>query len=486
MLIRQTILYLPAQIVAPLVQFASVLIWSHLLAPQQLGVVTLLVAVQEISYLLFFGWWSMSMLRFISSYMEPAARRDFLGSELVAMLGAAALQSLALVPVLILAFPGLLGPETVVLALVYMVTRSVNDYLVDRARAEARIALYTLVQTVGPVMGFLVGLLGIWRLGPSAHAVLAGFVVAQMIGITSSLILSDFCRSLHGGSRVILKQAIGFGGLQSIARLLAVVAINAPRLILAATLGVSAVGMFAVGYSLGIRASSFAVTLVTAGAYPLVVKKMNQEGPEAAFRQLSQNMVLVALVVAPVAFGLIGVNASVVHLLVDKQYQAVTLAVLPLATVGGLFRYLRAHTSDQVFLLNLKPGYGNWVALVDLIVAAGSVWIGVQWLGVVGAALGPMVAGLATFVMSFALSRFRFGFHAPLGAFARIGAAGAIMGAVVYAFPVASNPLWLGVQVALGGIVYVGLTLLFMPAERSTLLGMFAAKTGRFSRNKEA
>lgn len=151
--------------------------------------------------------------------------------------------------------------------------------------------------------------------------------------------------------------------------MLAIVAMNAPRFVVLAMLGLSAAGMFAVGYSLGLRASSFAVTLVTAGAYPLVVRKLHEEGREAAFAQLSQNMMLVALVVAPVAFGLIAISRSVTEILVAPEFREVTYLVLPLATIGGLLRYLRAHTSDQVFLLNLKPQYGTIIAACDLVVA---------------------------------------------------------------------------------------------------------------------
>lgn len=476
MLIRQTILYLPAQIIAPLVQFASVLIWSHLLAPEHLGMVTMMVAIQEIGYITFFGWWSLSMLRFITGYTGPEQRQAYLRTETGALALSLLLQTLILLPVLAWYFGQTLGRGSLALALAFMLTRSFNDYMADRARAEAKIALYTFVQTVGPVAGFLVGLFWIWHVGPSSDAVLAGYVIAQVIGIAAGVLMTDFCRSIGRVSGTIMREAFAFGATQSVSRLLAVVAINAPRFIIASTLGLAAVGLFNVGYSLGIRASSFAVALVTAGAYPLVVRKMNQEGPEAAFRQLSQNMVLVALVVAPVAFGLFGINRSLVGLLVDPAYQAITLAVLPLATFGGLFRYLRAHTSDQVFLLSLKPVYGTVIAVVDLAVALLSAWIGVLLLDVKGAALGPMMAGLVTFALSFALSRYRFGFRAPLGAFLRIAIAAAIMGAAVYMLPVAASLWMLAVQIAAGGVVFVGLILALMPNERQALLALIEAK----------
>ncbi|AUW57338.1 hypothetical protein C1T17_03745 [Sphingobium sp. SCG-1] len=462
MLIRQTLLYLPAQILAPLVQFASVLIWAHLLVPSDLGIVTLLVAIQEICYAAFFGWWGFYTLRFIAKYADPVERVSFLRAETTAIIGSALLQSLVILPVLWLSFGKAIGPDVVALAIVFMITRSLNNYSADRARAEARILLYSLIQVIGPVIGFLFGLLCIWYFGPSPDAVLAGFITAQLIGVGLSFTMSDFGRRIGGASADIFKTALKFGGTQTTSQMLAIFAMNAPRFIVTHLLGLSAVGMFSVGYGLGLRASAFAATLVTAGAYPMVVRKMQTEGRDAAFTQLRQNMILVALTVAPVTFGLLGVNRSVVELLVAAPYREVTLLVLPLATVGGLFRYLRAHTSDQVFLLNLQPRIGTMIAVCDFIVAVASAYFGIRVFGVVGAAFGPMMSGMVTFTLSFTLSRLKFGFHAPLGTFARIVAAAAVMAAVIWMLPTARNMTILLLHVALGGCIYaigVGLVL---------------------------
>ncbi|MGK2908828.1 MAG: lipopolysaccharide biosynthesis protein [Sphingobium sp.] len=462
MLIRQTLLYLPAQILAPLVQFASVLIWAHLLVPSDLGVVTLLVAIQEICYAAFFGWWGFYTLRFIAKYADPTERVSFLKAETTAVLGSALVQSLVILPVLWFSFGKAVGLDVIALAVVFMITRSLNNYSADRARAEARILLYSLIQVIGPVVGFLFGLFCIWYFGPSPDAVLAGFITAQLIGVALSFTMSDFGRRIGRSSTDIFKTAFSFGGTQTTSQMLAIVAMNAPRFIVTHQLGLAAVGMFSVGYGLGLRASAFAATLVTAGAYPMVVRKMQTEGRDAAFTQLRQNMILVALTVAPVTFGLLGVNRSVVELLVAAPYREVTLVVLPLATIGGLFRYLRAHTSDQVFLLNLQPRIGTLIAVCDFIVAVASAYFGIRAFGVVGAAFGPMMSGLVTFVASFTLSRFKFGFHAPLGTFARIIAAAAVMAAVMWCLPVARSIPVLLLHVALGAVIYmigVGLAL---------------------------
>lgn len=63
MLIRHTLLYLPAQVLAPGLALVTVLAWAHLLPAREIGIATLVVALQEISYTLFYLWWSHFALR---------------------------------------------------------------------------------------------------------------------------------------------------------------------------------------------------------------------------------------------------------------------------------------------------------------------------------------------------------------------------------------------------------------------------------------
>ena len=58
-------------------------------------------------------------------------------------------------------------------------------------------------------------------------------------------------------------------------------------------------------------------------------------------------------------------RAEIVHLLIAAPFQQVTLAVLPLATLAGAIRNLRAHFGDQVFLLHNRTRWMMAVAAID-------------------------------------------------------------------------------------------------------------------------
>lgn len=480
-LIRQTILYLPAQIIAPAAQFASILLWALLLTPTDVGLVTTFAATQEICFAAFFGWWSLYVFRFIVGFDDDAARRAFLKTEAWAVAGSFVAEVIVLLPVLyLLDAKSPLSLETILLALAFISTRSLNTLGANRAMAEQRILLYSLIQIISTVGGVALGVICILLLGASADDALIGLTIAQGICILMNVAMSDLFHGFGRPSAAILKKAASFGGTQAASQMLAVAAMNAPRFVVVGTLGFAAAGMFAVGYTLGLRASSFAVMLVTASAYPLVVRKMQEEGAKAAFAQLSRNMVLVALVVAPVGLGLAAVSRSVTNLLVAPQFREVTYTVLPLATFGGVLRYLRAHTSDQVFLLYLKPHYGTIIAVCDLAIAVASAWLGARAMGAAGGALGPMISGAVTFVLSFTLARMIFGYRGPFGAFARILMAAAIMCAAILLLPVATNLFVLALQVVLGSLIYAIILAVIMPDERRQGLAILVRWSRRF------
>jgi len=370
------------------------------------------------------------------------------------------------------ALPGAMDAAALAVASVFMLTRSLNAYMAERARAEAHIGLYTIMQVAGPLFGLLIGVALIHAGYRTPNSVFLGFIVAQTCAAGAMVLMSDFGRHGVVASGPILWRAAAFGFPVMMASMLALFAVNAPRFIVEHGSGLSALGVFSVGYGLGLRASSFASMLVTAGAYPLVARAMEREGVAAAYAQLSRNMTLVALVVAPVALGLFAVNRSVVDFIVPPTFREATSLVLPFAAIGGLLRYLRAHTTDQAFLVRSRPGFITIIGLVDLVGAAASSVVGLKIDGVAGAAAGPMASGAVMFAVSLLAARWALDFRIPMRSLIAIGGAAAIMAVIVAATPLGAGLLGLVAKIALGAVIYATAIVVALPFGRRT---MFAA-----------
>ena len=75
MLLRQTLLYLPAQVLGPLVQFISAVLWTYFLVPEEMGVFALITAVQEFAYIGTTFWFTLYTMRYFDRGADGARRR---------------------------------------------------------------------------------------------------------------------------------------------------------------------------------------------------------------------------------------------------------------------------------------------------------------------------------------------------------------------------------------------------------------------------
>ena len=70
MLLRHTLLYLPAQFVGPLFQLVAMIVWTHVVDEHTLGIITLVTATHELLQIGFLAWWSQYALRFFGRYQQ--------------------------------------------------------------------------------------------------------------------------------------------------------------------------------------------------------------------------------------------------------------------------------------------------------------------------------------------------------------------------------------------------------------------------------
>jgi len=240
--------------------------------------------------------------------------------------------------------------------------------------------------------------------------------------------------------------------------------LNAPRFIVNEVMSVAAAGLFAVGYGLGQRAAAVAAMLVTAAAYPIAVRTMEEKGSAAAMRQLADNGALLLAVLVPTVVGVFVLRDDIASLLIAEPFRATTLAILPLSVLAGGIRSARAHFCDQVFLLHSRTHLQMIVTAVDATIAvAFGIAATLLW-GLSGAAIASVVAAAIAALVSFVLALVRFHLQVPWAHIARIGLASAVMGAALTLLPTARNiPLLVG-YVGLGITVFVvSLALLSLP-----------------------
>jgi O-antigen/teichoic acid export membrane protein len=470
MLLRHTLLYLPAQIVGPLFQLIAVIVWTHVVDEHTLGVITLVTATHELLQIAFLTWWSQYALRFFGRYQDHSEALRFYRTENAVLLLSVIIQSIIVIAIVLLVIAPDANSWLLTATVGYVMTRTLNLYIGERARVRHQIGVYSIQQVVGPAAGFIVGLILIRLIGRSAEWPLAGYALAQLVAAIIVLPKIGYGRSFWPLDREIVNHALHYGIPIVIGGALGWVGLNASRFIVNDMLGVAAAGLFAVGYGLGQRAAAVAAMLVTAAAFPLAVKSMEQSGSKVAMRQLADNSALLIAILAPSITGIFMLRAEIVHLLIAAPFQKVTLAVLPLSALAGSIRALRAHFVDQTFLLHNRTRLMIVVAAIDAIVTVVLSLIFIRYWGLVGAAGATVAAAFAAAIVSFAIAFCKFGLTLPLNHLVPIALATTAMAALLSHFPQAPSLSFLAGHIAAGAAVYVTLLVLIYA---SSLLRMF-------------
>ena len=460
MLLRHTLLYLPAQIVGPLFQLIAMIVWTHVVDEHTLGVITLVTATHELLQIAFLAWWSQYALRFFGRYQDQGEALRFYRTENAVLLVSVVLQSIIVIAVLLLVIAPDAKTGLLAVTVGYVITRTLNLYIGERARVRHQIWIYSIQQIVGPSVGFIVGLVLIKLVGQSAEWPLAGYALAQLAAAIIVLPKIGYGRSFWPLDREIVDHALHYGIPLIIGGALGWVGLNASRFIVNEMSGVAAAGLFAVGYGLGQRAAAVAAMLVTAAAFPLAVKSMEQSGSKVAMRQLADNSALLIAILAPSITGIFILRTEIVHLLIAAPFQQVTLAVLPLSALAGAIRSLRAHFVDQAFLLHNRTRLMIVVAAIDAAVTVVLTPFFVRYWGLVGAAGATVLAAIAAAIVSSAIGFSKLGLTLPFNHLVPIALATTAMADLLSNLPEAPSLMVLAGHIAAGAALYIVLLVL--------------------------
>lgn len=477
MLLRQTLLYLPAQVLGPIFALISAFAWTHFLAPAEMGSFALIGAAQELAFNFALMWFSLYTVRYFDSAADADRKAEFHATEMAVLIGSSLAMALALAVVPV-GQSGRLGGALLAASLAFVISRSLVSYLADRVRAEGDTLAYTVLQTAGPVAGFFVALAMVAVLPPTAATVLTGYALAQIASLAFAAWRLQFSLSPHAGAWHIVKGAMTYGLPLLFGGLLVWIANNGVRFLVEWREGVAAVGLITVGWALGLRAAQFASMLTTAAAFPLAVRKSREEGMAAGQAQLVNNGVLLMAALAPAIAGLYVVGGPMIELIVAAPYRDITTQILPMALVTGALRNVRIHFANQVFLLHEKPMIpvlnDGIDALLTLVFGGIGLWLG----GLTGCVMGVMLGSVVTLATGFAAAWHWHKFTFPVADALRIGTATAAMAVMVARLDTRPNTLSLASGIAVGAVVYAAVLAAMYPAvsvkAASLLQGAFA------------
>jgi len=481
MLLKQTLRYLPAQLVGPLFLFIATVAWTHWLMPEHLGTMTLILITHELMHVVLVSWFSHYVVRYHSRAASGDERRRLLESEATILALACAASVSVSVLILTRVENGLSSPGLLLASIAFMATRSISLHLADRARAEDEVMSYSVIQIATSALGLVLGILAAHYVAATPTVAIAGLALAQLIAIVACLrALTPLWRPGRP-DRDVLRAALAYGLPFIASGPLIWAAVNGLRYIVEFALGSAALGLVTVGWALGQRGASVAALVTTAAAFPLAVRRTREQGLEKGAEQLASNAVLLLILLAPAMGGLWVLGPQLTNAVVAEAYREATIAVIPLAALAGLVRNMRMHFTNQIFLLHERTDVALRIDVLDAVASLGLAFIGLALWGVYGAVAGATAGAIVTLVIGSAVGMRWYGLVIPFSELIRILLATAVMVAALWHAPDRVGLLGLAIEVAAGAAIYAVALVAVMPRVLTRALDVLRPRSGSAS-----
>ena len=455
MLIRHTLLYLPAQLLSPLAQLASMVLWTHWLAPGEMGVFTLISVAQEITYLLCLNWFSVYALRYLPSPDDVAARCSYLDTENAVVLVSTG-ATLLCATVAVLALPAhVLDVRQIGLVWAFFATKTLNTHYAERARAQSAFLSYSILQTAGPVGGLALGWLAVQWSPASAGQLLGVYAIAQALGVVLAVPGLGLRWRLPRPDLGLLRASVDFGAPMLLLAALGWAGENYIRYLVQWVAGEKALGLMVVGWALGRRCASVAAMLVTTAAFPIAARLLNAGERAQALDQLQKNALLLIAVLVPVTVGVAMLGPQLMTFVIASEYRDITAELLGISVLAGAIRNLHLHVTDQLMVLDRRVRMLSGVDLFEIAVCGAASWVGLTGFGVHGAVIGQAVGSLLALGLSIHLAGSRLGFAWPWVGTARVLVACSVMASVIAITPTQVDTWGLVLKVLAGTAAYL-------------------------------
>jgi O-antigen/teichoic acid export membrane protein len=451
MLLRQTLLFLPAQALVPLSQMAAAFLWTFWLPHEPMGTYAIIWSVQELIYLAIMSWWSTYCLRYASAMSLDGGAEAFDRTEMAVQLGGALLQAMAALAAVWLFLPQGFTFEAVVATLSFTLTRNVATHFSTRARAQMESLPYTVNLCTGSVLGLVFGLIAVTYIAATPETLLFAYALAQALGLIVGMPFSSVRLRRPAIDPQIWRAAWAFGGPMMISSAMTWAGNHAIRFVVEYGAGRAAVGVMTVGWWMGLRLAAFVGLLVMGAAFNVAVERFRKEGRQAGLHQLARNSAMLLAILIPSVIGVWLIGQHLVHDLVDESYRDATASILPVAMMAGAARAFREHGSDPAFLLFERAQWPPFIGTLDAVATIAFCALGLSFGGIQGAAWGAALGAAAAALASIVLAGVTLGYRVDVGDLARIVAASAVMTAPLLFLPDVMS-IWAVLGAAAGGL----------------------------------
>jgi O-antigen/teichoic acid export membrane protein len=360
-MLRQIIGYMPSTVIPAAVSFLMIYVYTRLLTPLEYGHFSLVFSAVLVIQTSFFFAIPVALTRFYPEAVEQYRREQFLLEcyllfyilclLVVVLIGVAAYFSTMRMAVL-------WGMATLVL-----ITRSAVALNQSVNRISSQMRRFNTVECAHAVLGFALGSLFIYLLGPSAEAVLLGLLIAAAICMFSDpiLLLLPFRHNWKRIDRIAVTRLIRFSMPLVVVDITVCLLALSDRFLLESLGGAGALGIYTVAYNLVERPTTLICTAITTATFPIAVQVLQARGQSAGGRQMGINGTILLALIIPGCVGLALCSPYISAVMVGEQFRLGVAVLIPIMCFTALFRGISSHVIDHAFHLAGRTTLALWV-----------------------------------------------------------------------------------------------------------------------------
>lgn len=429
MLLRHSLIYFPARGIPALIAFATIIVYTRLMSPEEFGQYILVVTGALLANAILYQWLNSSLLRFLPRHAEDKA--SLLNALLGAFVAISLVGAAAGLAAMLLTSPR--WSSLVLYAVVLTCVQAWYTLNLELTRASLQPVRYGLIATMRAAIALGLGTLLLLRF--DAHGALAGLIVAYCLaGLWASRGQWRELR-LPALNAALIKPILLYGLPLTISHTLNALVVHTDRFMLAALLDETATGFYAAGQALAQQSVGVLLLMVNLGAYPLIVHAQETKGPAAAGTKLRKNALLLLAVGLPVTAVLVCCAPEVAALLLGSEFRVNAAMLIPLVAVATLLNGLRAYYFDLAFYLGRRTGLHVFVTGTSAAVNLLANLVLIPMFGLAGAAYASIASYSLGLLLSMMFSRKAFRLPPMLKDFAKFFLATLAMSAVLLLLP---------------------------------------------------
>lgn len=466
MLLSHSLTYALARGLPGAINFLAISIYTRLLNPAAYGEYSLVLAGVALIDAFGIQWLRLGLLRFLPRAGEDTGR-------LLGTIQALWLFLAAGVTVLLLAFLPFarsLPPGLAVSGLLLFLAQGWFELNLELVRSRLEPGSYGRLALLRSGLSLGLGAAGAFMAGAP------GLVAGLAAGIIATYLLLDGHRGWRGVpprvDGVLLRRLLSYGLPLAATFALGFVVNSSDRFLLGWFLGTDTTGLYSAGYDIAQFTVTMLLTVVNLAAYPLTVRALESEGPEAARRQLADTLFLLLTVGLPATAGLFLLAEPLARVVVSPEFSAAAGTVIPWIAVAALLHGIKAFWVDVAFQLADDTRLQAWVmagaALLNVLLNL----LFIPWFGLVGAVWSTVIVFALALLGSLLLSRRSFGLPRPEARLLGPLGATAAMVVLLLALPEPAGFLRLLLTIGAAATLYGLVFLLLFPAGLRKLRGL--------------